>query len=243
MSKKLTTYRDLSFYPLYPLILITDNGKIEIPAESVKLEQIGEKAFGLSCLPKSWTLPFIVISEKLMSLWNSSTSDNREQLLKLWANYIFEAAVSAGINEESHIIIRSSGHSEGLVERGRFYSITGKLNNIIQALKNYLHKFSSDKDLIKINIPLIIQKCVVSISAKGHLSNERRCYKEKRDWLGEFEPINTKKGIPFKINLRYWRKQISTEDMIQESLRSPIPENFWKKFSKSALCMGFQKYG
>lgn len=218
MINKQIANRHLSFKPLSSLTLITDDGNIEISAGSVTAELVGEKAFGLSCLPKPWTLPFIVVSNELLSLWNSSSEDNRGQLLKRWAKQIFTAAVSIGINEEAQIIVRSSGHSEGLDERGMFYSIKGTLSYVMQPLTDCLQRLSSDKDLNKQKVPLVIQKCAVPISAKGHLSNERRFYKEKRDWLGDFEKLQTGEGKPFKINLRKWRKLISVEDKTDKPL-------------------------
>lgn len=219
MINKQTAQSLLSFKPISSLTIVTDEGKIEIPAESVTPERVGKKAFGLSCLPKSWTLPFIVVSDKLLSLWNSSPEGNREQLLKHWAEQIFAAVVSVGINKEAQIIVRSSGHSEGLDERGMFYSTTGTLNDITQPLNNCFQKLSSDNELKKHNIPLIIQKCAVPISTKGHLSNERRCYKEKRDWLGQFEKPKILEGKHFQINLRKWRKSIFVENKTDEPLR------------------------
>ena len=219
MVNKQTTQSHLSFEPLSSLTLVTDDGNIEVPPKSVTPELVGEKAFGLSCLPKAWTLPFIVVSDKLLSLWNSSLQDDREQLLKRWAKQIFTAAVSIGIDEEAKIIVRSSGHSEGLDERGMFYSIEGTLNNITKPLADCFQELSSDKDLNQQKISLIVQKSVVPMIAKGHLSNERRCSKEKRDWLGDFEKLKAGKGKPFKINLRNWRKLISTEDRTDEPLR------------------------
>ncbi|HWP95210.1 MAG TPA: hypothetical protein VN426_00010 [Syntrophomonadaceae bacterium] len=80
-------------------------------------------------------------------------------------------------------------------------------------------------DIDKQNIPLVIQKLIIPIAAKGHLSNERRCYEEKRDWLGELEEISAKTALPDKfeislgnINLRNWRRKISAEKYTNETL-------------------------
>lgn len=215
VNKKIAN-RHSSLKPLSSLILVTDDGNITIPPESVTPELVGGKAFGLACLPKFWTLPFIVVSDKLLTLWTSVEEGNQEQFLNRWAKQIFEAAVSVGIDEDAQIIVRSSGQSEGLDEKGMFYSTKGTLNNIIKPLKDCLQKFTSDRELKELNIPILIQECAVPISAKGHLSNERRFYKEKRDWLGQFEEPQTSEGKHFQINLRNWRKLISTEDSANE---------------------------
>lgn len=194
--------------PLYPVLLVTEDDTIEIPSESISPELIGEKAFGLSCLPKLWTLPFIVVSDKLLSHYHCCSESDREAMLKQWAPKIISAALSIGMKEQMPIIVRSSGYSEGLEERGKFYSAEGVLENILQPLVGCLQKLSSDTDLNKHKIFLVIQQYAIPVSAKGHLSNERRCYKEKRDWLGEFEDIKTRRSKAFQINLRNWRKKI-----------------------------------
>ena len=79
-----------------------------------------------------------------------------------------------------------------------------------KCLKNIL----ADNCLKKVKIPLIIQKYAVPISKKGHLSNERRCYEEKRDWLGQYE--NT--ADHFTINLREWREKIDVDQTTKKTL-------------------------
>ncbi len=218
MANKKKMRRSLSLKPLYPLLFISDKGTEEIPAESVTTEKVGEKAFGLSCLPKFWTLPYIVVSDELLSLYNFCREADRSQLLDRWATQIITAALNVGIKDQDPIIVRSSGCSEGLEERGKFYSTEGTLKKILQPLTNCLGQLASDAELSKQKIPIIIQKYAIPISAKGHLSNERRCYEEKRDWLGEFEEIKTGIGKPFKINLRNWRKKIVVDNLTDEPL-------------------------
>lgn len=217
MANKQTARRRFLFKPLCFLIFVSDEGTIKVPAEFVTPEKVGEKAFGLSCLPKPWTLPFIVVSDKLLSLYNSCHESNRDQLLTRWAMHIIEAALAAGIKDQDPIIVRSSGCSEGLEERGKFYSSNGTLNSIFQPLKECLQKIVSDRGLDNEKIPLVIQKYVLTFSAKGHLSNERRFYEEKRDWLGEFEETRTGKGT-FQINIRNWRKKIIIGNQANEPL-------------------------
>jgi predicted house-cleaning noncanonical NTP pyrophosphatase (MazG superfamily) len=210
----------LSFKPVTPLVLISDKDIIQqIPPKSITLELVGKKAFGLSCLPKSWTLPFIVVSDKLLPLWISNSAENRTKIIEEWSKSIFRSSVLVGMKEDDQIIVRSSGRSEGLDERGMFYSTKGTLKDIKKPLIECLEKISSDKNLNRQQVPLIIQKYPSMILAKGHLSNERRCSEETRDWLGEFEELKSEGGKPFKISLRDWRKKISTEDRIDKLLK------------------------
>lgn len=206
------------FKPISSITYVSDKGKTEIAADSVIIELVGEKAYGLSCLPRQWTLPFIVVSDKLLFYWNNSDKQKQNQLITRWAQIVYSAAVSIGIEEKSPIIVRSSGQSEGLEERGMLYSAEGKLDNITHPLIECLQKLSSDKDARAQGIPLIIQKRIYPIFAKGHLSNERRCYYEKRDWLGDYDILRFGEGKPFSVNLRGWRRSISAEERTNKPL-------------------------
>ncbi len=219
MASKQAARKPYLLEPLTTILFVSAKDTTEIPPETITQEQVGEKAFGLSCLPKPWTLPFIVVSGELMSLYKSCHKAKRDRLLKRWAKKIIAAALVVGIKDQEPIIVRSSGCSEGLEERGKFYSSDGTLNNTLQPLQECLQKLVSDKDLEKERIPLVIQEYALPISAKGHLSNERRCYKEKRDWLGEFEQQESGMANPtFNINLRNWRKKIIVGKRTGESL-------------------------
>lgn len=203
--------------PLYSLLFVANNGTSEIIHESITSLRVGKKAFGLACLPKPWTLPFIVVSDDLLSSYRTLKED-RTLFFSRWKDKIIEAAVTAGIQTQDQIIVRSSGHAEGIDERGKFYSVQGPLSNILQPLSECLQKLASDEELNKHQIPLIIQKCAVPISSKGHLSNERRFSLENRDWLGEFEEVKTRADKTFGINLRNWRKKINVENKTAKTL-------------------------
>lgn len=229
MTSKRTTYRRLSLKPLHPLLYVSAEDTIEIPQEDIIPEQVGKKAFGLSCLPQVWTLPFIVVSHELLILYGRCRGDNPNLLINQWVKNILAGALAVGIKNEDQIIVRSSGCSEGLVERGRFYSSAGTLGNIHQPLQECLLKLASDPDLNKDKIPLVIQKHALPISAKGHLSNERRCYEEKRDWLGEFTETKTGKFFQaFTINLRNWREQINVNKRMGEKLKCNLKAHILK---------------
>ena len=78
-----------------------------------------------------------------------------------------------------------------------------------------LKQLASDPDADKHQIPLVVQKHAVSTRVKGHLSNERRFYREHRDWIGEYETPST----TFTINLRNWRRRLVVEGQKDKPLR------------------------
>lgn len=217
-NKKKIHYTPL-LKPLYPIKYISANGITDLSPESITIDKVGKKAFGLSCLPKDWTLPFIIISDELVSQWLESESANKKKIIRHWISMILSAANSISIDINDKIIVRSSGEKEGIDERGKYYSKKGILNELKSPLEFCLKKLTADHDLEGDKIPLIIQKCVAPISAMGHLSNERRCYRELRDWLGVYEEPIEWEGKHFQINNRNWRVKINTEKMEHDSLR------------------------
>lgn len=203
---------------LHSLFYVSDENVIEIPATKITPELVGEKAFGLSCLPTLWTLPFVVLSDKLLALYVSAPPINRTKVLEWWGRQIVNASLAVGMNLQDQIIVRSSGCTEGLEDRGKFYSVQGPLRNIIIPLAECLEKLASDKELHQQKVPLVVQKCVIPISAKGHLSNERRVYEEKRDWLGQYEGVEGQPVRSFQVNIRNWRSKVVVNRAIETAL-------------------------
>jgi hypothetical protein len=158
--------------------------------------------------------------------------------LAQWTKSINEAANQVGIQPDDKVLVRSSGCSEGMKERGKFYSAPGVMRNIRTALVSCLEQLASDSDLQNQNIPLLIQKQCSPIKAKGHLSNERHCYEETRDWMGQFDATEAIPPSQFKINLRHWRNKLASDPSdrlscdlsthISEILRAPA-DWAWKK--------------
>lgn len=178
--------------------------------DDITSETVGEKAFGLSCLPSAWTLPFVVVSSELLSSYRSASSQSeKETNVSRFAANILNAYKKNGAPCEGAMIVRSSAVSEYLEERGRYYSVSGTFETIEQTLLSCLSALSDDDDLALEKVHLIVQQAVVPVSAKGHLSNERRCYEEARDWLGEFETGASRASSSFSVNLRNWRSQES----------------------------------
>ena len=81
------------------------------------------------------------------------------------------------------------------------------MHRVESAIGNCLNKLAEDQGVVNDNIPLLVQERCSPRNARGHLSNERRCYKESRDWLGEFEISDTGAPSQFQINIRHWRKK------------------------------------
>lgn len=218
MANKKTVNKSPTLKPFNSILFVSHEDITVISPEFITVELVGEKAFGLSCLPKLWTLPFVVVSDELLSLYKNCTSEKSNQLIKHWNEQIIKAVQSVGITNQDNIIVRSSGCSEGLKERGKFYSSEGTLENLIKPLTDCLERLACDTNLNTQRIPLVIQKLIIPISSKGHLSNERRCYEEKRDWLCEFEELKTDRSKIFPINIRNWRKKILVDEFTDKVL-------------------------
>lgn len=202
-----------NFTPLTALIFISEKGIEEISSENIQIEMVGEKAYGLACIPSPWTLPFIVISDALLGQYR-----NDPDLLETWKAKILDALTRVNLNDTMNLIVRSSGCTEGLNERGKLYSFSGHYSNLSKYLKECLDSLINDPELLYDKVPLIIQQYVQVRSGKGHLSNERRCYKDARDWLGEFEDEKLKASEAFKVNLRNWREMLNVEPYLDRAI-------------------------
>lgn len=207
-----------SLKPINPIIYVSSKGVENLSPDLLSSSIIGEKALGLSSLPKKWTLPFIVISNQLIEKYRGCDGEDKTELMRIWGKSIINAAVSFGLKDNDPIIVRSSSCSEGLKERGKYFSEQGLLKDVYTHLMKCMDNIISDIELKSACMPLVVQKYADPISLKGHLSNERRCSKETRDWMGEIEPITTQVSSTFKIPLRNWRKKINVAKKIDSPL-------------------------
>ena len=210
--------------PINNIYFINLDGIKELSPDEITIGLVGEKAYGLSCIPINWTLPYFVISSDFLK----SDLNEFEKWLTIIKNHI-----NTMFGNIENIIIRSSSSNEGLLERGQLFSINDSMSNFDFLLKRYFTKFNQEnKDTIK-SIPLVIQKHILANSSLGHLSNERRISEQKRDWVGEFEDELKFENKHFKIPLREWREQInfneylncklicSSKDSVKEILKIP----------------------
>jgi len=219
MEAAFDTKKRRRLLPINSLVFVTQSEVKALKPGKVASDIVGQKTFGLLSLPPIWTLPFIGVSAELYRTY-SSDKKGRKRLISQWADIIADAARTVGMSPTDKILIRSSGRAEGMERRGKFHSSAGELGNIHIALADCLNKLESDKDLHNEVIPLLVQKRCDPENAKGHLSNERRCYEEHRDWIGEMESAGSGISSNFKINLRRWRERLP--DKAAETLACPL---------------------
>lgn len=186
-------------------VLFVRSDRVEwLSAGDVRVKDVGQKAFGLSAIPAAWTLPFFSVSAQLLVdfLEKGSTA------LDVWIPRINEGLDAVGITGDQKLLVRSSGCNEGMGVRGNLHTVQGTAASIREALQSCLAKLSAESSIHTDRIPLLIQKTCVPVRARGHLSNERRCYEERRDWMGEIESADADASAAFKINLRHWRERV-----------------------------------
>lgn len=202
-------------HPIRPVVWVTQDGINVIDPSAATIELIGEKAFGLASLPEKWTLPFFVISDKLFNDYISEK--NFEEMAHKWQNAVCSAAEYCEFSSDDQVIVRSNGHSEGLLERGKFISVEGSLNEWPILVKRCFDDLIQQSDAKATPMPLIIQKKIVALSY-GHISNERRVAEELRDWRGEIEY-----SVPkvFSVSLRTWRSKINVDTYLNSPLVCP----------------------
>ena len=195
--------------PLTRVKVVTSNGLKIITENRINSGELGEKAYGLSCLPPEWTLPWFVLSSECFQEYVGAKNDEKKnEVIKAWSKKCEQQIELSGIPKNGKIIIRSSGVNETLKDRGKFYSKTGEANNLEKTLQRCMEENLTDPDSSGQEINFVVQS-YVEPKEKGHLSNERRCAKEARDWLGEVEKSSYSE--PFKVNFRKWRTEIDIE--------------------------------
>jgi predicted house-cleaning noncanonical NTP pyrophosphatase (MazG superfamily) len=184
---------------------------------------IGKKAIGLLQVPTPWTLPYLIVSAELYSEWKVASHLDRPSLVQQWV-----AAIEAQLQRfpkpsEGRIIVRSSGNEEGMSSRGRYYSHPGPVSDISKLLTSCLEDLERDPKIQDTRVAFIIQK-FVEPRIKGHLSNERRCYEERRDWLGQTEQQGGNPQRLFSVNVRMWRHDTTGKTETPRPLECRIEE-------------------
>ena len=206
--------------PITPIKYISESEIVTLEPTAISKEVVGEKAFGLASLPPSWTLPFIVISDALLSEFRASTQ--KDKAIERYSARVLETLLPPNSSLDDFLIVRSSACKEGLTESGKFYSVHSNVKNFENALGACLQKIVDDPEIKEEKVPIIIQMSPKIISTKGHLSNERRFYKDIRDWVGQFE--DKKVSSYFSVNLRYWRKKYFLSDRLEKRLECNLRE-------------------
>jgi predicted house-cleaning noncanonical NTP pyrophosphatase (MazG superfamily) len=153
-------------------------------------ERFGWKAFGLSCLPTKWVPPFVVI--------------HCEAVTEPDQDVLAQASVIKALAEENissaQVIVRSSGSSETMEDRGRLVSSVCSAQNVISTIRKLRKSLLPSSEAVY----WIVQEYVTPI-AKGHLSNERRLSREKRDFIAEFEISPNSSTYMTPVAVRRWR--------------------------------------
>lgn len=182
------------FAPINSVHLLTPDGLIELHPSSITVDQIGQKAFGISCIPSEWVPSYCVISQSaaMQITLNPEILDFLRHLD--WFKRLLPT---------EHVMIRSSAINETIGERGQLISEETSISDLQQTFNKCLSETKGSDSTIH----WILQPKINQLSM-GHLSNERRISKQKRDWLLEFEMIEesskTRTSVP--ICIRQWRE-------------------------------------
>lgn len=201
--------------PINTIIWVTNTKVEKIFPENVTIPLVGEKAYGLATLPIKWTLPFFVVSDELFKEY--VINEKSDIAIKKWQKNIESAAKLCRIEKTDQIVVRSNAYTEGLQERGKFFSSEGCFEKWPELIKSCFDAALKQEQSENVYMPIIIQKRA-EVLLRGHVSNERRVAKEKRDWKGEVE---VGLSTVFSVSLRNWRKKVNVEGYIDSALTCP----------------------
>lgn len=179
---------DRRYRPLKPnrsVWVVSGNDFRELSAEELTVDLIGQKAFGLLSIPAEWTLPFVVVDGRTVP------SDDAIRL----------GVAKVGLAGGERVIVRSSGTSETMENRGALSSEACELDAVSKTIRQLIRQH----DDLPQSVHWLVQRAVPS-KALGHMSNERRLCKAFRDWIVEIEPAFGHPGEIHRIALRSWRK-------------------------------------
>ena len=143
--------------------------------------QYGVKAAGLMFLPEAWRLEFVALSIDVHKAWrqNQELASIKEidDLLSWLNERSFES-----------VILRSSGSSETLQDRGKFQSRVLERGWNHDALLRELDQIYADADSVdeQAELGVVVQNFVKAEFA-GHLSNEYRVSPTINQWSYELE--------------------------------------------------------
>jgi predicted house-cleaning noncanonical NTP pyrophosphatase (MazG superfamily) len=179
------------FAPLNPVTYIGAHGAGTLARESILPENIGWKAYGLSSVPPEWVPSFLVISADCFT-----DAEAEQKATETLGRGLDQANVKSPL-----VKLRSSGTAETIQYRGRLISCTCTPDKIIETIKSLTATLQRETHG---KIHWIVQEYIEPIR-QGHLSNERRVSKEKRDWVAEVELKEESPGYSIPIAVRRWR--------------------------------------
>ena len=180
---------------------------VEKKIDDVDAEMVGQKAMGLLNIPLCWRLPFFVIHKNVYITYKDSGREERREMLELVVKNLRETVNEWMAFYGTKVIIRSSGSTEGMKERGKYDSaeceIEKTYDTLIELYNTLLRKSEE-------GIAYIVQPFVNRVKY-GHLSNERRVSQMARDWKLEYENSD----IPvISIGVRTWRKSYIEKELV-----------------------------
>ena len=179
------------FKPLTPIasvVTVVDDALVEILPTDVTANSVGLKAFGLASLPATWTRPFHVVP-----LGSTPTRAALEKgLTKL------------GVALDKKLIVRSSGVDESMENRGAHDSAECDLATLQDEIERLRASLAARGCPDSPRVHWVVQQLLPAM-AKGHLSNEGRVAKNKRDWVAEVETSAGHAAETRPISIRTWR--------------------------------------
>ncbi|WP_195820668.1 nucleoside triphosphate pyrophosphohydrolase [Roseobacter sp. MH60115] len=144
-------------------------------------KKYGVKAAGLAFLPSSWRLEFASLSIDVHSAWRQNTNLSKNKELKTLCSWLQDRSFE-------QIILRSSGSSETLQDRGKFKSRILKTNWTFASLIDELGKLYQDAAKVDADADLgVVVQRYVRADFAGHLSNEHRVSPTINQWSYELE--------------------------------------------------------
>lgn len=194
MTRAASTRRtERSLSPSVGLGLVTGSSYIHLSPSDITPEIVGLKAWGLSSIPQAWTKPYFVVSSK-----ESPTPAALSQAL-----------ASLGLQDTPELLVRSSGVEESIEARGSLISKACRAEHLFETLEELRN--SPVVTAATGHVHWVIQEHA-KVVTKGHLSNERRVAKDKRDWVAETEASIGRTGESHRISIRPWRDNRETPE-------------------------------
>lgn len=207
MSKRAPPTKRI-YQPLVPIvdILLVVGAHVQsLSCAAVTPEHVGLKAYGLACLPTAWTKPFFVLS---------GNSESSQSTLE-------EALRRTGVPSTADLLVRSSGATESIEQRGKLESVRCPRSRLVEEIRRLTAILAAKGEDIG-HVHWVIQE-FIDTKEKGHLSNERRVSEQKRDWVAEIEASSAHVGEYQRIALRSWRDNRTTPE---EALSCPYREMY-----------------
>jgi predicted house-cleaning noncanonical NTP pyrophosphatase (MazG superfamily) len=179
--------------PLRSILVLTrdGNGPRTVLRQAISAEEVGWKACGLSSLPPEWVPPFFVVDSACTCA--GSSEDNLQARIR-------QCVAELGIGDRP-VIVRSSGTTETMRDRGRLVSAICSVDRITTTIDQLSTKLASEGAA---NVHWIVQRYLRPVRS-GHLSNERHLSYENRDWVVEVEAHGDLAAFPSRIAVRPWR--------------------------------------